>query len=198
MNNVLIKLSLAALSGTALLQLYGCATVTAIAESTLTPPSISDTVDSFESAALAIKTSNRILLQAPISEQENWPEKLYNAPSTNNSVKMAVSAFGAYHGVTIPTEFDPETGFPRPTSPLYVLIKDRNQILNNELKKSYISYFQMNPDAITCAIENKLPDSINEFAYRNTLMAYGTVSGNDQEIARLDQQIELMANGYTE
>lgn len=190
--------ALLALAGAALLQLNGCATVTAGLESALTPPSISDTVDSFESAALAIKTSNRILLQAPISEQEAWPEKLYQAPSSNNALKMGIAAFGASQGVTIPTEFDPETGFPRPTSALYILIKDRNQMLNKELKRTYINYFRKNPGAITCAIENKLPDCNNEFAYKNTLMAYGTVSGNSQELAALEQKIELMANGYKE
>ncbi|MBI2353921.1 MAG: hypothetical protein HYV06_02635 [Deltaproteobacteria bacterium] len=198
MKKILDRLLPFALISAALMQLNGCATVTAGLESALTPPSISDTVDSFESAALAIKTSNRILLQAPISEQEAWPEMLYKAPSSNNALKMGLSAFGMSQGVTIPTEFDPETGFPRPTSALYILIKDRNEMLNKELRKTYINYFKNNPGAITCAIENKLPDCNNEFAYKNTLMAYGTVSGNSQEIVALEQKIELMANGYKE
>jgi len=192
----LICLSALALVG--LVQLNGCATITAVAESALTPPSISDTVDSFESAALAIKTSNRILLYAPISELEEWPEKLYHAPSLENSLKMGISGFGASKGVTIPTEFDPETGFPRPTSPLYLLIKDRNQMLNKQLKKTYVNYFKNNPGAPECAIDNKTPDCSNPYAYRNPLMAYGTVSGNNMELAKLEQQIDQTANGFKE
>ncbi len=198
MKSIVNKLLLLAFGVVPLSCLNGCATMTAGLESALTPPSISDTVDSFESAALAIKTSNRILLQAPISEQETWPEKLYHAPSTKNTLKMGISAFGASQGVTIPTEFDPQTGFPRPTSALYILIRDRNQMLNRELKKSYLAYFRRTPDTYTCPIQNKQPDCTNEFAYKNTLMAYGTVSGNNQEIAGLEQKIELMANGYRE
>jgi hypothetical protein len=167
-------------------------------ETALNPPSISDTVDSFESAALAIKISNRILLQAPISEQELWPEMLYRMPSTENSLKMALSGLGARHGVTVPTEFDKETGLPRPTSPFYIMIKDRNQMLDRELKQSYLNYFRSNSAAIECAIVNKLADCTNEFAYKNPLMAFGTVSGNTSELARLEQKIEQMSNGFRE
>lgn len=198
MKSIVNKLVLLAFAAVPLSCLNGCATMTAGLESYLTPPSISDTVDSFESAALAIKTSNRILLHAPISEQETWPEKLYHAPSTKNALKMGIAAFGASQGVTVPTEFDPQTGFPRPTSALYILIRDRNQMLNRELKKSYLAYFRKNPQTITCSIENRQPECTNEFAYKNTLMAYGTVSGNNEEIAGLEQKIELMANGYRE
>ena len=186
------------LAATGLLQIYGCATITAVAESSITPPSISDTVDSFESAALAIKTSNRILLKAPISEDEIWPEKLFKAPSANNSMKMALSGVGAYFGVTVPTEFDKETGFPRPTSPLYIMIKDRNQMLNKELNKTYLAHFKKSPEDVTCSIINKKDDCQNEFAYRNPLMAYGTVSGNNLELAKLEQKVDLMAKGYQE
>lgn len=198
MKNFMKWSMVAALSAPALFQLNGCATVTALAESALTKPSISDTVDSFESAALAIKTSNRILLNAPISEDEAWPEKLYHAPSAENSLKMLISGFGGYHGVTVPTEFDPETGFPRPTSPLYIMIKDRNQMLDRELNKEYLAYFNNNPKDITCSIINKKPDCINEFAYRNPLMAFGTVNGNNIELAKLEQKVDLMSKGYRE
>jgi len=186
------------LVGAALLQLNGCATLTAATESVLSKPSISDTVDSFESAALAIKTSNRILLNAPISEQEGWPEKLYHAPSAVNSAKMALSGLGSYYGVTVPTEFDKETGFPRPTSPLYIMIKDRNQMLDKELNKQYLNHFKKNPRDITCSIIDKQPDCVNEFAYRNPMMAYGTITGNNIELAKLEQRVDLMSRGYRE
>lgn len=181
-----------------LMQLNGCATVTALAESAITPPSISDTIDSFESAALAIKTSNRILLSAPISEEEAWPELLYKMPSSENTMKMAVAGAGAYFGVTIPTEFDKETGFPRPTSPLYLLIKDRNKMLDKELKSTYTKYFKNNPGSYQCAISNKKPDCTNEYAYRNPLMAFGTVSGNSEELAKVELHMNQMEKGFRE
>jgi len=187
-----------AVAGMGLLLANGCATVTAFTESALNKPSISDTVDSFESAALAIKISNRILLHAPISEEETWPEKLYHAPSITNSIKMAMAGLGSYYNVTIPTEFDSETGFPRPTSPLYIMIKDRNQMLDKELNNQYLIYFKQNPNDITCSIVNKQPDCVNEFAYRNPLMAYGTITGNSLELVRLEQKVDLMSQGYRE
>lgn len=179
-----------------LLNVTGCATVTAIAESALAPPSICDSLDSFESAALAIKTSNRILLLAPISEQEEWPERMFAMPTADNSIKMALSGLGMKYGITVPTEIDPETGFPRPTSPLYIMIKDRNKMLNKELRKSYVEYFKKHPAVIQCDIEERKPDCANEYAYRNALMAYGTVSGNNEELIRLEQEMEQMAKGF--
>lgn len=187
-----------AVTAMGLLLVSGCATVTAFTESALNKPSISDTVDSFESAALAIKTSNRILLHAPISEQDTWPEKLYHAPDMANALKMALSGIGSYYNVTIPTEFDPETGFPRPTSPLYIMIKDRNQMLDRELNKHYVAFFSQNPNDITCSIIDKQPDCVNEFAYRNPLMAYGTITGNSLELVKLEQKVDLMSQGYRE
>ena len=180
----------------AMFNFTGCATVTAIAESALAPPSICDSLDSFESAALAIKTSNRILLQAPISEQEEWPERLFSMPTADNSMKMALSGLGMKYGIAVPTEIDEKTGFPRPTSPLYIMIKDRNQMLNKELRKSYVGYFKEHPASIQCEIEEKKPDCNNEFAYKNALMAYGTVSGNSAELMRLEQDMEQMAKGF--
>lgn len=186
------------LAAASLVQLNGCATMVAVAESALTPPSISETVDSFESAALAIQTSNRLLLEAPISEEESWPEKLFQAPGAENSIRMALSGGAAYFGVTVPTAYDRETGFPRPTSPLYIMIKDRNQLLDRELNRAYLDYFRSNPDEIAFPIISKKHDNQNEFVYRNPLMAYGTVSGNNEELAKLEQKAVLMARGYRE
>jgi hypothetical protein len=194
----LFYIGLLTVFGIGLLLLNGCATVTTVAESALTKPSISGTVDSFESAALAIAISNRILLRSPISEEEIWPEKLYHAPTAENSVKMAVAGAGGYHGVTIPTEFDKITGFPRPTSPFYIMLKDRNQILDKELKKDYMIYFKKHPKKITCSIIKKKRDCINDLAYRNPLMAYGTIIGNNEELANLEKSVILMSKGYRE
>lgn len=179
-------------------QLSGCATGMALIEGATTPPSISDTLDSFESAALAIKISNRILLESPISEQEEWPSKLYKAPSTENALKMAVTGFAASKGVTVPTEFDPQTGFPRPTSPLYLLIKDRNQMMDKEINKSYLNKFKKDPQTISCAINKPAKDCIDKHAYKNPLNAYGVISNNSKAVAEMEKELQLAATGYKE
>lgn len=179
-------------------QMSGCATGMALIEGATTPASISDTLDSFESAALAIKISNRILLEAPISEQEEWPSMLYKAPSAENAIKMAISGFAASKGVTIPTEFDPETGFPRPTSPLYILIKDRNQVLDKEINKTYLDVFNKDPNVISCAIIKPAKDCIDKYAYKNPLNAYGVISNNSKAVAELEKELQMAAAGYKE
>jgi hypothetical protein len=197
MKNVMKMLALASLLA-ASTQLSGCASGMAAIEGLTTPPSISDTLDSFESAALAIKISNRILLEAPISEQEEWPVKLYKAPSAENSIKMAITGFAGSKGITIPTEFDPQTGFPRPTSPLYLLIKDRNLMLDKEINKTYLSTFKKDQQAISCAISKPAKDCIDKHAYKNPLSAYGVISNNSKAVADLEKELYLASNGYKE
>lgn len=179
-------------------QLSGCATGMSLIEGATTPASISSTLDSFESAALAIKMSNRILLESPISEQEEWPAKLYKAPSLENAFKMAISGFGASKGVTIPTEFDPQTGFPRPTSPMYLLIKDRNAMLDKEINKTYLAAFKKAPQSLSCAIVKPARDCVDKHAYRNPLSAYGVITNNSKAVAELENQLLMASNGYKE
>lgn len=179
-------------------QMSGCATGMSLIEGATTPASISSTLDSFESAALAIKISNRILLESPISEQEEWPAKLYKAPSLENAFKMALTGFGASKGVTIPTEFDPQTGFPRPTSPMYLLIKDRNAMLDKEINKTYLTAFKKDPKSLSCAIVKPARDCVDKHAYRNPLSAYGVISNNSKAVAEMEKQLLMASNGYKE
>lgn len=181
-----------------LTQITGCASGMAAIESLTTPASIGDTIDSFESAALAIKISNRILLESPISEQEKWPKMLYQAPSAENALKMVITGFASSKGVTIPTEFDPETGFPRPTSPLYILIKDRNKMLDKQIKKSYLSKFKNDPNVISCAIDRPAKDCIDKHAYKNPLRAYGVISNNSKAVGEMEKELQLASTGYKE
>jgi hypothetical protein len=179
-------------------QMSGCATGMAAIQGITTPASICDTLDSFETAALSIKISNRILLESPISEQEEWPAKIYQAPSVENGAKMLLSGFGASKGVTIPTEFDPETGFPRPTSPLYLLIKDRNHMLDKEINKSYVSNFKKDQKTNSCSITRPGKDCRDKHAYRNPLSAYGVISNNSKDVGELEKKLRLAATGYKE
>lgn len=179
-------------------QLSGCASGMAAIEGLTTPPSISDTLDSFESASLAIKISNRILLESPISEQEEWPSKLYKAPSLENAGKMALTGFAASKGVTVPTEFDPQTGFPRPTSPLYLLISDRNKMLDKEINKTYLNTFKKDPKVVSCAISKPAKDCIDKHAYKSPLRAYGVISNNSNAVAEMEKELQMAANGYKE
>lgn len=178
--------------------LSGCATGTALMEAYVTPPSVSDTLDSFETAALAIRASNRIL-RAPICENSEWPIKLWQAPKGENTAKMAIAMFGASKGITVPTEFDPETGFPRPTSALYLLIKDRMAILDETGDNRHSNYFTGNPDRdYFNPSGNTEAVAGNPFIYRSTLCAYGTVMNNSQAVKQAEMRISNYYNGYEE
>ena len=182
------------------LQLNGCSTMTAGGECAAESmnPTIMATLDSFESAAMSIKLSNRVLLETPLSEQDEWPSKLYGAPSGAALFKMGLSLFGSTQGVTIPTEMDPETGFPRPTSTLYVFLKDRNQMLDKECSKNDISFFKGKPNkVISCPLGKRKKDgTIDDNVYRNPLMAYGVVTGNKEEVLKMQQDIDLQSKGF--
>lgn len=187
-----------------IMQLNGCATATAGLECGVESmnPTILAALDSFESAAIAIKLSNRILLQAPTTELDKWPEQLYGAPSGTAAALMGLSLLGSSQGVTIPLEVDPSTGFPRPTSALYLFLKDRDKMLNTELNNDDKIFFDKSPKKI---ISRKIPPKrfgpdvqiINEYVYRSPLMAFGVVNGNQDELAELQEEINRMANGFT-
>ena len=75
------------------LQMSGCATLTSGGECAAESmhPTVMAAIDSFESAAMAIKLSNRVLLETPLSEQDQWPAKMYGAPSGAAMFKMGLS-----------------------------------------------------------------------------------------------------------
>lgn len=174
--------------------LGGCATGTALLESYVTPASISDTLDSFETAALAIKASNRVLA-TPLCETSEWPAKLWRAPKSQNSAKMGLTMLGMSQGITVPTEFDPETGFPRPTSALYILIKDRMEVLESA-SREHVNYFKKNPKKeYYNPVADKKYDG-NPFVYRSTLYAYGTAMNNSTAVKRAELEIRNYYNGY--
>ena len=184
-------------------QLNGCATGTSGLECGLESmnPTIMASLDSFESAAISIKLSNRILLETPISEQDKWPSELFGSPSGAALFKMGLSLFGSSQGVTIATELDRETGFPRPTSALYIFLKDREKMLNKEIVKDDIRFFASQPINV---IARQVPSSrrkpnvqlIDDNIYRNPLMAYGVVTSNSFDMVKLQQEIDLIAKGF--
>lgn len=181
-------------AGLALL-IAGCATGTAILESYFTPASISDTLDSFESASLAIKASNRIL-RTPMQENDVWPVKLWEAPKGENIAAMGISMLGASQGITIPTEFDPQTGFPRPTSALYILMKDRMAMMDKFCLRQHETYFKKHREVISYnPYEGKIVEG-NPYVYKSTLWAYGTVMNNKEDIKKAESDIELYNKGF--
>ena len=182
-----------ALASLWLLQLSGCATGMAMLESGAESmnPTIMATLDSFESGSLAIKTSNRIMMEIPISEQDKWPDKLSGGVSGDAGLKMGGALLGSSQGVTIATEVDPETGFPRPTSSFYLLIKERNKMLDEETRKDDVNYFAgQEPTVISRNVE--------PLVYRNLLMAYATVMNNKEDVSKFQQKLELTSNGFKE
>jgi hypothetical protein len=185
------------------LQLSGCATATSGLECGVESlnPTVMGAVDSFESAALAIKLSNQVLLEMPISEQDSWPDKLYGAPSGSGMLKMGLSLLGASQGVAVPFEIDPTTGLPRPTSALYLFLKEREQMLNKEASREDLLFFRtQSPRVIAREIpfHRRQPTTalIDEHVYRNPLMAFGVVTANREEMVRVQQDLDLLAQGF--
>lgn len=185
------------------LQLNGCATATSGLECGVESlhPTVMGAVDSFESAALAIKLSNQVLLEMPISEQDRWPDKLYGAPSGGDMLKMGLSLLGASQGVAVPFEIDPKTGLPRPTSALYLFLKEREQMLRKEASREDLLFFRaQSPQVIAREIplhrrQTSVP-LIDEHVYRNPLMAFGVVTANREEMVRVQQDLDLLAQGF--
>lgn len=180
------------------LQMNGCATLTSGGECAAESmnPTVMAALDSFESAALAIRLSNRVLLQTPISEQDQWPAKMYGAPSGAAMFKMGLSMLGSTQGVTIPTEIDPETGFPRPTSALYVFLKERDKMLDSEINKADIKFFKVSKENWVELGARKKEGTVDNHVYRNPLTAYGSVTGNNKEVLEMQNDMEAEAKGY--
>jgi len=184
-------------------QLNGCATGTSTLECGAESmyPTILSTLDSFESAAISIKLSNRILLQTPIHENDKWPAELYGVPSGEALIRMGLSLFGATQGITIPTQIDPATGFPRPTSALYIFLTERERMLNRETVREDVRFFAAQPANV---IARQLPayrrkpgvQVIDDNIYRNPLMAYGVVMANRAEMVQLQQEVDMIAHGF--
>lgn len=183
--------------------LGGCASATSGLECGLESmnPTVMAAIDSFESAAIAIKLSNRVLLEIPINEQDSWPEKLYGVPSAEGLFKMGLSLLGSSQGVTIPLEIDPQTGLPRPTSALYIFLKERERMLSSEESKEDIRFFIKQPPKV---IAREIPfhrlkpnvELIDQHVYRNPLMAFGVVTANQDEMVRVQQDIDLVSKGF--
>lgn len=178
--------------------LGGCATTTAFLETAAESmtPTVMASLDSFETAAYSISLSNRVLLEIPLSEKDEWPNKLYGQFDGMTMFKMGAALLGSSQGVTIPTEIDPQTGFPRPTSALYIALKDRDRMLNNLNNKQIIRYFNSKPKTVITYPE--FPDTTLAvpIIYRNPLMAYGVVTANNQDIMELQNEIDMTAKGY--
>ena len=193
---------LAALLALATSSLSGCATGMSALECGVESmnPTVMAALDSFESAAISIKLSNRVLLQSPLSEQDTWPKDLYGAPSGGALFKMGLSAFASSQGITLATEIDPATGWPRPTSALYLFLKDREKLLDKHVDKSDVVFFKNQTQDVYFRElgPRKLPDTINEYVYRNPLMAYAVVTNNKKEMLQLEAEIALNARGYTQ
>ncbi len=192
------SLALLAVLALTSLQMSGCATLTSGAECAAESmnPTVMAAIDSFESAALAIRLSNRVLLETPLSEQDEWPAKMYGAPSGAAVFKMGLSMLGSTQGITIPTEMDSETGLPRPTSALYLFLKERDKMLDSEISKKDISFFKKNKDSYTKLGARKKEGTVDDFMYRNPLAAYGAVTGNNKEVLELQADLEAEAKGY--
>ena len=192
---------LAALLALATGSLSGCATGMSALEcgAESMNPTVMAALDSFESAAISIKLSNRVLLDSPLSEQDSWPNDLYGAPSGGALFKMGLSAFASSQGITLATEIDPATGWPRPTSALYIFLKEREKLLNKHVNKQDTAFFKSKPRDIYYRElgPRKKPDTTHEYVYRNPLMAYGVVTNNKKEMLQLEEEINLTANGYT-
>ncbi len=181
--------------------LSGCASGMATLECGLESmnPTVMGSLDSFESAAISIKLSNRVLLETPLSEQDSWPNDLFGVPSGSTLLKMGLSAFASSQGITLATEVDPEIGWPRPTSALYIFLKEREKLLDKHVNQNDVQFFRSQPrDVFYRPLGNNIkPDTINPFTYRNPLMAYGVVTNNKQEMLQLEEEINLVAQGYT-
>jgi len=182
-------------------QLSGCASIAAMAEGAAESmnPTVMAALDSFESSAIAIKLSNRVLQDIPITERDEWPAKLQGAISGAGAAKMGFALLGSSQGITIPTEMDPETGFPRPTSAFYIYLKERDKMLDGLNKKNDISWFKSQP---TTVIQREFPDRKLKDgtdappAYRNTLMAYGVVTANNEALLEMQQDVDDTAKGF--
>lgn len=196
-----LKLLLTTLLLAATCGLSGCVTGMAALECGLESlnPTVMGSLDSFESAAISIKLSNRVLLKTPLSEQDNWPDDLFGVPSGGTLFKMGLSAFASSQGITLATEIDPETGWPRPTSALYIFLKEREALLDKQVNPRDVKFFNSQPrDVFYKPLgKHKKPDTINPFSYRNPLMAYGVVTNNKNEMLQLEEEINLVAQGYT-
>jgi hypothetical protein len=183
-------------------QLNGCATATSLGECAAENynPTIGAALDSFESAAIAIKISNRVLLRAPLSEQDTWPSSLFGTPSGAAIVKGAFSILGTMAGVSgAAIEIDPETGFPRPQSALYIFLKDRREMLNREIQKEDVAYFKKNTAEIYRPLgDRKKTETYDENVYRNVLMAYGVVTNNKEEMLKVELDIQQTELGFTQ
>lgn len=184
----------------ALFQLSGCATATSLGECAAEQynPTISSALDSFESAALAIKLSNQVLLKAPLSEQDTWPSGLFGAPSGAAMVRGAFSIIGTLAGIPgAAIEIDPETGFPRPASALYIFLKDREKMMKERVCAEDQVFFTNNAKEITCPLgTRKKETTYDENVYRNVLMAYGVVTGNKEETLKVEADLRELENGY--
>ena len=182
--------------------LSGCATGMAALECGVESmnPTVMGALDSFESAALSIKLSNRVLLQSPLSEQDRWPDDLQGAPEGGAALMMGLSLLGSSQGVTVPLKIDPETGFPRPTSALYFFLKDREKLLDKHVNKEDAAFFKHRPQDVYYRDlgYRKKPATVHEYVYRNPLMAYGVVTNNKHEMLQLEAEIALTARGYTQ
>lgn len=180
--------------------LNGCATFTSLLEGTAESmaPTVMASLDGVESAAMAIKLSNRVLLELPLSEQDEWPSKLSSTMSGKSTVKMGLALTLSTQGVTVSTEIDPETGFPRPTSAFYLFLKDRNNILDKECNKVDMKYFKNKPARVIHRTlgKRKKKGTVDGNVYRNVLMAYGVVTANKKEIMEMQQEIDNTAKGF--
>lgn len=184
-------------------QLSGCATATSGLECAAESmnPTVMAAIDSFESASMAIRLSSKVLLEMPINEQDSWPGLLYGAPSGAAMFKMGLSLLGSSQGVTIALEMDPQTGLPRPTSALYLFLKERDQMLTKEASKEDLRFFKSQPPRVIAReipSRNRKPNVqlIDEHVYRNPLMAFGVVTANRLEMVRVQQDIDLLAQGF--
>lgn len=148
----------------------GLTTVTSVIGQAITPASVRDTVDSLETALIAIRLSNTTLLHTPLSENCRWPLDLADMPSKNTLLKMGVSGALMSQGKSVAFERDPRTGLPRPTSPLYLMLKEKEKVLKRA----------------------KRP---NQKCCRNTLRAFGRVSMDNDDIAALERELVALEKG---
>lgn len=198
--NIFKKIALFAAGVVAVFQLNGCATATSMGECAAEQynPTIGAALDSFESAAMAIKLSNRVLLRAPLSEQDSWPSSLFGAPSGSAIAKGVLSMIGTAYGISgAAITIDPETGFPRPQSALYIFLKDRNAMLNKEVSREDANYFKNNTGEFFAPLGNrKKPGTYDEYVYRNVLVAYGVVTNNKEEMLRVERDVQQTELGF--
>lgn len=159
---------------------YGVQTVYGPMDARDPNPTFLKTFDAIETSLAAIALAYRMQLGLPLSARDRWDTHLMNT----STPKPPLGLFAKPPEQLMPRK-DPETGLPRTSGDLLTSLRKAGETLDKSCDRDSFDYFKQQPSSVISRDVVRPGEKAPLTVYRNALLAYGAVMGQNNEALQL-------------